>query len=297
MSNDFNCEQLEPLLSAFHDGELSEVERTAAERHLNGCDACKNRLLEIGAVANSLKSLPRLNPKIDVAANIESLIANQPKQANRFSRPVFWGAAGIAAAAAVVVVAINLNGPSNLGDSPQTANSSIPHIGSKTQPVPQSQKLEVAHSIKNSSDLEVAQSVDNSSNTEQGSSEDQVGGSQVAATHLGRNGEPIGNAGAKKDAASESHNKTDRGEKRNTNVTQHVEIAQNPRVVPHIVDGSASGAHLDGSDPHLIARGTGGAGTIGADSNLVAVYDTEQHGVTEELGITTDEDGLYAIKL
>jgi hypothetical protein len=287
MSNDFNCEQLEPLLSAFHDGELSEDERAAAERHLNGCDVCQNRLLEIGAVANSLKSLPRLNPKNDVAANIEYLIANQPKSASRFSRPLTWGAVGIAAAAAVFVVAMNMNGPSNMSSVPLTANSNTPSNSSKVQSQPQSQKLEVA------------QSVDNNSNPEQRdvSSVAPGGASQTVAAHREHTGEPTGAASTKNGAAGESHDKPNQSEKKNSNVTPHVEVAQNNHVVAPIGGGTASGAHLDGSDPRLIAKATGGAGTIGADSNLVAVYDTEQHGVTEELGITTDEDGLYAIKL
>jgi hypothetical protein len=64
-----------------------------------------------------------------------------------------------------------------------------------------------------------------------------------------------------------------------------------------------SGDQLDQSqnanDGQLLASDSKNGGTTEnvPDSNLVAVYEPDQHNVTEEVGITTDEDGLYAIKL
>jgi len=284
MSNDFNCEQLEPLLSAYHDGELNEAERTLAERHLNGCDACQNRLLEIGAVASSLKLLPRLNPKTDVAANIEQLIANQPKSVTKIQRPVIWGAAGIAAAAAVLLVAGNFKIAPNSANSPVTANSNV------NQSLPKHE-----HDPAKSQDLEIAQAPAPGVNPAQ---QEQSNPAQVAVGNH-EHGSTSHGPESKKDPALDQHEKpaADRNAKKNSKFNPHLEVASRGNESSTVTGGTTSGSHLDGSDSQLIANRSGGTGVLGADSNLVAVYDTEQRGVTEELGITTDEDGLYAIKL
>lgn len=290
MSNDFNCDQLEPLLSAYHDGELTEPERAAAEKHLNGCTACQHRLLEISAVAGSLKALPRLNPKTDVAANIEQLIANQPKPTVRFGRPLAWGAAGIAAAAAVLIFAVNVKDVNNLPGVSLTANSNANQPETKHD-TPHQSSVQIATAgepVKS-----VAQEPDHSERAPQ---------SNANSIAENRTGEKTGVASAttKNDAKRpEAHEKTDRdkGSRNLSNYNAHVEVAEKSRELSPAVGGTASGLRLDGSDDHLIASAKIGPGAIAAESNIVAVYDTEQHGVTEELGITTDEDGLYAIKL
>jgi len=285
MSNDFNCEQLEPLLSAYHDGELNDAERALAERHLNACGACQSCLLQIDAVASSLKALPRLNPKTDVAANIEQLIAKQPKGVTKIQRPVIWGAAGIAAAAAVLLVAGNFRVAPNSASNPLVANSNVTH--SIAKPESESVKAEV---------LEIAQAPDSSLSPLQQKPTDHVQFS--AGNH--EHGSVSTGSGAKKDSATQDqHQKpsTENNAKKNSKFNPHIEVASLGNESATLSGGTTSGSHLKGSDAQLIANRKGGTGTIGADSNLVAVYDTEQRGVTEELGITTDEDGLYAIKL
>lgn len=283
MSNDFNCKQLEPLLSAYHDGELSEAERADAERHLNGCADCQNRLLEIGAVANSLKALPRLNPKTDVAANIEQLIANQPKGINRIQRPVIWGAAGIAAAAAVLLVAGNFRAVTDRANDPLTANSRTNQTVPKPEP-----------SLVKSQDLEVAHSVETPSSPVEESSAPVISGVQHNQSNA-----PTGTASKKdgvmpvqREKPSSEHNA-----KKNSKFNPHLEVASKGDEGATAVISTTSGSHTDVGGPQLIANRNINTASIGTDSSLVAIYDTEQRGVTEELGITTDEDGLYAIKL
>ncbi|CAN5359893.1 hypothetical protein BH10CYA1_BH10CYA1_33420 [soil metagenome] len=285
MSNDFNCEQLEPLLSAYHDGEVTEAERADAERHLSGCAQCQNRLLEISAVANSLKSLPLLNPKTDVAANIEQLIANQPKGISRIQRPVIWGAVGIAAAAAVLLVAGNFRVVTSPVNDSLTANSKI------KQTMPKHEQ-----SVIKSHDLEIAQGLETTSTP---AHQEPTAPVQVTAGNHEKTDEPTGTASKKDGVLPGQHDKpsTDHNAKKNSKFNPHFEVASSGDEGRTIVVGTTSGSHVDASDPQLIANRNTGAGVLGADSNLIAVYDTEQRGVTEELGITTDEDGLYAIKL
>ncbi|MBS1954878.1 MAG: zf-HC2 domain-containing protein [Cyanobacteria bacterium SZAS-4] len=289
MSNDFNCKQLEPLLSAYHDGELTEAERADADRHLNGCADCQNRLLEISAVATSLKSLPRLNPKTDVAANIEQLIANQPKGISRIQPPVIWGAAGIAAAAAVLLVAGNFKAVTNQANNPLTANSKTNQVMPKPMPnAVKSQELEIAHNL------------DTTANPIQDFTEP----AQISAHH-DQSSAPNGTVSKKEGGMPTQHEKptTDNNAKKNSKFNPHLQVASNgnegaTNAVATNAVATASGSQSDASAPQLIAnRNVGTASIGGADSSLVAIYDTEQRGVTEELGITTDEDGLYAIKL
>jgi hypothetical protein len=299
MSNDFNCEQLEPLISAYHDGELNEAERSAAERHLNGCAVCQNRLLAIGAVASSLNSLPRLNPKVDVAANIEQLIANQPKGISQFKRPIAWSAAGIAAAVAVLAVSSNFNNTLSPSNSVLTANSKVNQSSQSKQ---NQSNSKAGAGIADSVNPEIASASQPDEPAAQLNALPQLAPDHIASNrnHSGNNAEVHG--GAKKDASiTEPQVKpsADHNAKNSPKVNPPVQVASIGNAAAS--GGTTSGARLDGSDTRLIANRSNSAGiraaTIGTDGNLVAVYDTEQRGVTEELGITTDEDGLYAIKL
>lgn len=284
MSNDFNCEQLEPLLSAYHDGELTEAERASADRHLKECTVCQNRLVEISAVASSLRSLPRLNPKLDVAANIEQLIAKKPRNvANR--QPLVWGAAGIAAAVAAIVVGMNMQNAVNPGNATLTANSKSTQ---RTLKESSQQPMEVAKGVE----PEVASGV---GETDQPDQQLELATKDSSK----RENSNTSDSSSRKDSQSgESTGKpaVDHNSKRNGKFNPHLEVADKTPTASPAGGNTTSGSHLDGSD-RLIASSNSGAGVVGADANLVAVFDTEQRGVTEELGITTDEDGLYAIKL
>jgi len=45
-----NCKEMEKLLQAYHDGELSAKEREAVERHLEKCQKCQAKLAELAAL-------------------------------------------------------------------------------------------------------------------------------------------------------------------------------------------------------------------------------------------------------
>ncbi len=282
MSNFLTCEQLEPLLSAYHDGELSEHERAQADKHISSCAACQNRVLEIGTISNSLKALPRLTPKMDVAANIEKLIAAQPKAANQVIRPLVWSVVGVAAAAAVVLFIGNMNSGPNVVPNQVASNSSLNSSSAKNE-----------HGAATSRDLEVASNrIDDSGaavvgldKTPDVSEDQKKKGSPLPDQH----GKPNADTGGKKEHAK---------------FNPHVQIASgtNDGGSDTIPADATLSAHLDhpiaNTDNQLIADASkNGIGKSGSDSNLVAVYDADQRSVTEELGITTDEDGLYAIKL
>src|SRR5262245_5490205 len=101
------CENFEPLMSSYQDGELEGDERAKVAAHLDGCPACSRLLAELDTVSKSLKNLPRLKAKKDYGEDIDQLIASGQKQ-NKIAylrRPAFWATVSVAAAALIVVVA------------------------------------------------------------------------------------------------------------------------------------------------------------------------------------------------
>jgi Putative zinc-finger len=270
MSNILTCEQLEPLLSAHYDGELSESERANVDKHLADCQACQTRLMEVAAVAATLKALPTLSPKTDIAENIGLLIAAQPTAITAIRKPLAWSAFGIAAAAAGVIVVGNFT----MVNVKLTAQSGV---NKSTYKQPQG--------ATKTQGIEVADAVDaNASPRDSGANSVQQNKPEVGA--------PVQNV----KPTNENH------AKKNGKYNPRVEVADRGTGGTDSVPGTASD-QIDQSqnsgDGEPVASNSKNGGTTESvpDSNLVAVYETDQHNVTEELGITTDEDGLYAIKL
>jgi hypothetical protein len=73
-SRDDNCKDMRELLSAYHDAELDSSERAQVEEHLNGCADCREELAVVQSVVSSLKSLPTVSLSKDYSADIESLL-------------------------------------------------------------------------------------------------------------------------------------------------------------------------------------------------------------------------------
>ena len=63
-SNDFNCDQLEPFLSAYHDGEFAGGRACCSGEDLNGCTGARIVYLKLPLPCEFPKPLPRLNPKL-----------------------------------------------------------------------------------------------------------------------------------------------------------------------------------------------------------------------------------------
>lgn len=61
-------------MSAYHDAELDSSERSAVETHLEGCADCREELAVVESVVKSLKTLPPVTLSKDFSLDIESLI-------------------------------------------------------------------------------------------------------------------------------------------------------------------------------------------------------------------------------
>lgn len=75
--SNLNCQQMEEELSAYYDLELSAEEAEAVELHLADCDACTTKLAEIDGLVSELKSLPAVEWRGDLSDAIEARILAQ----------------------------------------------------------------------------------------------------------------------------------------------------------------------------------------------------------------------------
>jgi len=101
-----NCRDLEELLSAYADGELSRTQWEFIEEHLAGCADCRATLAEFKTVGRQLASLRETPTSPDISkstlSKIKTTKALPDKSYRRWLRPV------TAAAAIVAVIAIML---------------------------------------------------------------------------------------------------------------------------------------------------------------------------------------------
>ncbi|HLH75758.1 MAG TPA: zf-HC2 domain-containing protein [Candidatus Binataceae bacterium] len=103
------CDFINPLLSAYHDGELAEAESTLVKTHVVDCPSCSQELLDLGLVGHELRQLlaPPELPDF-TAAVMARLPAHPPRRAwlGRV-RPPEWSAgwmAGLSFASAALAV-------------------------------------------------------------------------------------------------------------------------------------------------------------------------------------------------
>lgn len=74
------CDTIEPLLSAWLDGELDARASERVTQHLAGCGACARELAEVAAVRDLTRNLPVRRARADLVAHtpVRSLAQSQP---------------------------------------------------------------------------------------------------------------------------------------------------------------------------------------------------------------------------
>lgn len=104
-----NCEQVTPLLSALHDGELDAEERNAVLAHLSSCGSCSAYLDSIRSMSELATQLPAATPPPDLVEKVERALTEKNKSTLAERRPrrrrllvmLVLGAAAMAAGLAV----------------------------------------------------------------------------------------------------------------------------------------------------------------------------------------------------
>lgn len=100
------CERVTERLDDYVDGEVSEAEFQEVELHLAACEACREAERGLRAVVALAAALPRQQPPPrDLWPDIADQIARERRFAllSSAGRPHLWWAAGLAAAATLVV--------------------------------------------------------------------------------------------------------------------------------------------------------------------------------------------------
>jgi hypothetical protein len=154
------CQELEPQLSPFVDGELAGDERAAVVAHLDACAACRGLVSDLEQLRASARVLGPISPPdhlwIQVAGQIH--LGANPRTAvtpHRRSRPGLAQWFSLAAALVVVTLGVYLVEvlQSPRSGAPGTAQSSSP-VGS-VENVAQELSLALEHYDKAISELQV----------------------------------------------------------------------------------------------------------------------------------------------
>ena len=102
-----NCQDIQPELSAYVDGELTPPQRAEIEAHVASCPRCQRELAELKTLAAGMAALPRLQPAPRFLAEVRRKIArgHGPELVSwqdHLFRP-FWLKVPLEAAALIVV--------------------------------------------------------------------------------------------------------------------------------------------------------------------------------------------------
>lgn len=103
------CDFINPLLSAYHDGELAQAESTLVQNHVVSCPSCSQELLDLGLVGHELRQM-LVPPELpDFSAAVMARLPRQrPPRAWLWRvRPPEWSAgwvAGLSFASAALAV-------------------------------------------------------------------------------------------------------------------------------------------------------------------------------------------------
>ncbi|HEY9870843.1 MAG TPA: zf-HC2 domain-containing protein [Candidatus Obscuribacterales bacterium] len=255
-----DCTKIEPLLDAFRDGELASAERQAVEQHLRACFTCQSKLADIERVVSTLKTLPRVGAPRDFSQNIDAILARRHPAKVMSIRPVVWGSLGAAAAAAVAVFVFKL--VPGISPAGVVAHRSVPgtRAASPYEKPDSAQQREIA-----------AQGPQPGVTTPPQQPEDSDSRSLLASGTQEKQPDKLATAppGEQQAATGGKAGAADRP-------------AAQQRTVPVY-----SGAVVAVDEDPL-----GGEGAA-----LVAFAEGDQTTITEAIGLETDEDGLYAIKM
>jgi hypothetical protein len=305
------CEDISPLLDAYHDGELDKAERDNVAGHLTSCPSCQSKLVEIESVVSSLKNLPRLQITHDLTADPEYLkrameivrasdkevgratekvgaeIKEFPvrRKASAFAKgifplpgPVIFASVAAAAALALVLVVphyLNSTNSPTVAIAPKQANPKLdlnPHSQTAVAPeISNAPDLKVAHNPTVTPDL-----------------------SQDSASH-----QPLHNIAQVNDAnAPASKDRQAQTPPEIASATLPINSEPESAMVSPSVDAASSPAVQAISQGDQTSDEIPASATATAEpAELLALYPGETTAVTDELAIPTDEDGLYALKL
>src|SRR4051812_11381263 len=87
-----DCNEIRPLISYYYDGEATPDERAKVERHLAGCEDCRQVLAEYRAISGDLRDMAVPAPPVGLRRDVWRAIEAQ--QASAGARVFGASAAG-----------------------------------------------------------------------------------------------------------------------------------------------------------------------------------------------------------
>jgi hypothetical protein len=137
-----SCNEIERLLDAFVDDELTPDRRERVERHLDGCAACRRTAKELRALVDAASKLPAgISPGRDLFPSIRRRIEGRgvatPGERAPSSPRMRW--IGLAASLLVVAIAGSMalwlrGGPDRLPSPVAPTGEALPARGAGTEP-------------------------------------------------------------------------------------------------------------------------------------------------------------------
>lgn len=128
-----NCEQMNELLSAWLDGELSESERRQMQAHLEQCAQCRALFEQLQALHTSFSDLEEIPAPEGFAQRVMEQVEKEtkPKVVHLFKRPQMRSFAALAACAVLFVGfgRVAMHGKAEEGAAPETANFAADYAG------------------------------------------------------------------------------------------------------------------------------------------------------------------------
>lgn len=265
LASDAGCDEFKEYISPYYDNELDSEKRNLVERHLSVCESCSIELSDIQAVSSVLSNMPRESLGYDFADQIEELIeAEKPKDNVVPFKPRFAIISSIAAIMllfAVVQLPKLINGGS--GDAPQVAvkkgkDESDSSIIAKKVPVT---------------------NILNADNKETKNPELQ---SKVASNNLKENTK----APRKLEASVVSKEQVEKKILQDT-IARKEAIETAPKVAMSKANSVNSVVEAAVQEPEQLL----------STEAVVAFDSDDDDDLFSQMGVSTDEDGLYAIKL
>jgi len=108
-----DCKNIKDLFSLYIDGDLSDVEMSEIESHLNGCKSCEKELTALSKTVQLVKSLPKFTAPTSMLSNVKREIKARRNIFQRIYPAVKWTAGGLALAATVFFI-VKMNGTTNI---------------------------------------------------------------------------------------------------------------------------------------------------------------------------------------
>jgi anti-sigma factor RsiW len=312
------CEEISPMLDAYHDGELDQSERAGVASHLSSCGKCQSKLGEIGNVVSSLKSLPRMQMPRDLSLDADFMrramavanasgsegsadtkekvggevrsfpvnpkVGSTPLLKKIFPLPgpvIFASVAAAAALALVVIVPHYLNTPAT--NAPSLAN--LPKTNNERFSA-SNHGQNIASEIGHSTEIRAAHNAAN-----------QPVMGQESASHLPVRAIAQGNEN-NIPVSKESHDVGDRTT--SELASARIPTVSQPKPVAVAEPAESAGAQDNQISSHndQVPEERDAQSTSPEQGELLALYPGDSaNAVTDELAIPTDEDGLYALKL